>query len=501
MSDARRSAVTRIRERQSAYAVNPWSFRPLLLGPAHIRLLVVTDGPGSFGEADLGLRALLDVLDQAPGPWARIEVTTAHRRADSTADLQDFRFDRHDLAEYHEIWLFGAEARDGVGLSDPELSTLAGFMDAGGGVFATGGAGDLGAALCGRVPRVRSMRSWTAATDPGSERACPDPTRPEWTLARLVLRRYPDSGGGSHPHPVLSGPRGEIRRLPGGAAGAECLGPNSAPDVPGGVRPEVVAWHPVDDVPAGTEHAPRPLGRLSCLDGDAAGVGRVVVAAGWHPFVNVTMVGENGHPDPDRAVGLAGTATGYAALEDVAAHQRALAVWLAPGDVRRQMWWRALWWVRWHHGLAAELATLEAGQAGHAVEAGQADVDLDRLARIGRCAAELLAEIAGRAMVHEWVSGRLRRELPDGELGPPIEDLPAVVLDAVLGAEVQGLAAAFPVGDGQARARAEDVDLDALVADGVRRAISLAGAGLRARADRLVALAQALTTEPDRPLG
>src|SRR4051794_22916342 len=34
-------------------------------------------------------------------------------------------------------------------------------MDRGGGVFATGDHGNLGAAMCSRIPRVRTMRKWT----------------------------------------------------------------------------------------------------------------------------------------------------------------------------------------------------------------------------------------------------------------------------------------------------------------------------------------------------
>ena len=49
--------------------------------------------------------------------------------------------------------------------SDPgALAVLTQFMQAGGGVFATGDHENLGAALCARIPRVRAMRLWNQGT-------------------------------------------------------------------------------------------------------------------------------------------------------------------------------------------------------------------------------------------------------------------------------------------------------------------------------------------------
>ena len=46
-------------------------------------------------------------------------------------------------------------------LRDDELKVLAEWMDRGGGVFATGDHWNLGASMCSRIPRVRTMRKWT----------------------------------------------------------------------------------------------------------------------------------------------------------------------------------------------------------------------------------------------------------------------------------------------------------------------------------------------------
>src|SRR6185436_12595942 len=83
-----------------------------------------------------------------------------HRGTDSNADLQNFRFDAQDLSSYDQIWMFAVQRSDGLLLTDNELKVIAQFMDGGGGVFATGDHEDLGVAMCGRIPRVRSMRKW-----------------------------------------------------------------------------------------------------------------------------------------------------------------------------------------------------------------------------------------------------------------------------------------------------------------------------------------------------
>src|SRR5450432_3149342 len=69
-----------------------------------------------------------------------------------------------------QVWLFGdfpsnlsdnhTESRFSP-LSDSELKCLAEWMDRGGGVFAAGDHWNLGASMCSRIPRVRSMRRWT----------------------------------------------------------------------------------------------------------------------------------------------------------------------------------------------------------------------------------------------------------------------------------------------------------------------------------------------------
>ena len=82
-------------------------------------------------------------------------------------NYQHFKFDENDLNFFDQIWLFGVGApgitaaiADTNDLTEAELLALTEFMNQGGGVFATGDHADLGAPLCGRVPRVRTMRKW-----------------------------------------------------------------------------------------------------------------------------------------------------------------------------------------------------------------------------------------------------------------------------------------------------------------------------------------------------
>ncbi len=93
---------------------------------------------------------------------------------------QGFRFNQEgfELGEYDQVWFFadnpGIESDD-IDSTDPllhkqvrfspleseEQKILATWMDEGGGVFAAGDHGLLGASLGSFIPRVRTMRRWT----------------------------------------------------------------------------------------------------------------------------------------------------------------------------------------------------------------------------------------------------------------------------------------------------------------------------------------------------
>ena len=140
-----------------------------------IRILFVIDGriTESTSPWEFGLGYVLETLrDQSFSWWVRFEVTVEKRDG-------GFRFTQEgfDIDAYDQIWFFGDwpgiiandpnVGDDVIGDYDPldrhELLAVAEWMDRGGGVFAAGDHSLLGASMCHRIPRVRTMRRWTRA--------------------------------------------------------------------------------------------------------------------------------------------------------------------------------------------------------------------------------------------------------------------------------------------------------------------------------------------------
>jgi hypothetical protein len=148
--------------------------------PGGQRILIVADGRLNFSTGPFGLsRCIAALLDHSPRPL----ITLAHRTerpepgeaARTVAriagvDLVLFReFSFHDAApavtigNYDQIWLFGIlQGEPAQALSSDEVATLCAFMNAGGGVFATGDHLNLGRAMGGELPRIRHMRDWSS---------------------------------------------------------------------------------------------------------------------------------------------------------------------------------------------------------------------------------------------------------------------------------------------------------------------------------------------------
>lgn len=552
MPDERERGLEATLRRQRDYLQDPWKFEPILLLPCRVRILMVTDSGGSFGVANFGLRALLDALAVPPGPWVRFDVTTANRRADPTADLQNFRFDGTDLSDYDEIWMFAVE-RAGSEISDSEVRAIAQFMDNGGGIFATGDHEDLGVAMCGRVPRVRSMRKWywpspgpngepvapavggpdrydtlSVGGDPGIQfddqsDDVPQRIRPRlywsWAWNPYFHRAYP--------HPLLCGPRGAIRVLPDHPHEGECYEPAdlsatftfdgyAVTEYPGGVAPEVVAWSQVQgrqvDGNKGVLNG-RSFGAIGAYDGHRAGVGRVAVDATWHHFFNINLVGELGNPHPVKGVGFDASTTGHAAYEDIKAYFRNIAVWLARDSNQQCMWWRALWWTRWHHRLAMDLRPpfLRSADAP----------DLGELLRLGSEARDTLGRSASHCAVRYWILWHVLRprwpklweqlqpvldpwhprpprpEPPGDRFVEPDPELAIglhgeQLVDALVGAAVYAVASRFHSADDDARRAAEDADPDEVVAEHVQHAVRLLADHLGRENERTTRLVRTL---------
>lgn len=347
-----------IRERLTPEAVFDfrWLFR------CQVKILVVTDsGSGGYGTvAGFHLGQVLDVVNDDPWSHIQFDFTKAHRQVTGEAGVIDnFRFDGHNLAQYSQIWMFGIH-REGAGdpLSEAELRAVSEFMDAGGGVFATGDHEDLGNSMCGQVPRVRSMRRWwypnpgpngepvaPAQSNPatqhdtlvnGGSQTDPDPQsiRPRM-YQRTILTGSFLKKVARYPHPVLCGPDGILNYLPDHMHEGLCEVPSDLsqswtfdgatfteyPDDSNGVqvRPEVIAW-------ATNQINSNEFGVLAAYDGHQADVGRVLVDATWHHWFNINTAPYANASNPAHASYTPAT---VAKWEEIKAYFRNVGVWLA----------------------------------------------------------------------------------------------------------------------------------------------------------------------------
>jgi hypothetical protein len=150
-----------------------------------IKILVVVDGGISLTESPsaFGVGRIVRLLRESHIGCTHFTVDTA-RRNNSTAGnptYANFRFDQLDgaqpvLNKYHEVWCFGFNPDNNAGpdsnitqasalpTSDAELAVLTTWMnERQGGLLAIGDHDYLGASMCHRIPRIRSMRRWTNA--------------------------------------------------------------------------------------------------------------------------------------------------------------------------------------------------------------------------------------------------------------------------------------------------------------------------------------------------
>ena len=400
-SDA--DGATRIRLTEAwGIAPVPW------LCTMRVRILVVTDGRinGSHDDNEFGLGQMLDTLhDPSFAWWVSFEAVLVKRDPS-----ESFRFtqDGFDIDHYDEIWFFGdwpgEDANDPafpdgqidlpeyVPLDAEELRIVAEWMDRGGGVFAAGDHTLLGASMCRRIPRVRTMRRWTHAQGVPSFK---DARRHEtlqhvelgptgWEGDEWAQRIYPvlrrDARRpfdllGAYPHPLLCGPYGAIDRFPdhmheGSLFENEEVRLDEPLGIPGydgdeypilepeilaaavGEQPETFRLRPRPEVVAHAVTtnpepltAPEPGGVLmarrldifpgkrfaivGAYDGDAVGIGRVVVDSTWHHWFSMNLVGFQ--------------AKAPALYRGMQSYYRNVALWLARPEQRAGMLFAATW--------------------------------------------------------------------------------------------------------------------------------------------------------------
>jgi len=421
----------------------PW------LWATRIRILFVIDGPISLSrkKEDFGLHQVIQTLrDPEFAWWVRFEVDVGHRDGDSgTAVIRDHRYDPvlvwrrytqfrftqpgFDLDDYDQVWFFGFhpgqeldDSRIGnvPALENAELKRLAEWMDRGGGVFAAGDHGILGASLCSRVPRVRTMRKWKVAQGVPTRDG---PTRYE-TLVHLTQPpgdeptlderfafegdRWPQriepvyhqtlTGPLALPnlatHPILCAPNGIIDRFPDHMHEGEVIEDGAVKldeplDIPGYTRPEYPV--PIPEValagaPPGVDPLPlsRPRPRviahgwttnfgepakrfalIGVYDGDDVKIGRVVVDSTWHHWFSYNLVGFQ--------------ADNQFMFEKMQAYYRNVGLWLSTPAQRASMLASATW------GALAGLSPMAFQRGMSAWEVGERVVDV-----IGRTASQCI---------------------------------------------------------------------------------------------------------------
>jgi len=126
------------------------------------RLLVVTDGSLDGGTGGFGLSRFIATLQSTT--IHGMTPTVLHRMR-QVGPAADSAFDDLDISKFDVLFLFGFE-RTSAALGAPALDRVKRFMQAGGGVFATGDHEDLGTGMCGQIPRVRAMRYWELSETP-----------------------------------------------------------------------------------------------------------------------------------------------------------------------------------------------------------------------------------------------------------------------------------------------------------------------------------------------
>jgi hypothetical protein len=521
-------------DRQLTFSTYPELLYPIWLRPCTVRILMVTDGGGSFTNADFGLTELINVLSVSPGPYVRFAVTKAHRSSTATnADLTSFQFDTHDLSQYDEIWMF-AVARGSGSISDSELKAIATFMDGGGGVFATGDHEDLGVVMCGKIPRVRSMRRWWwPDVGPNGEPVAPNvggPDRHDTNMqGAFAPTEFQDQSDDVpqvispklyhsptpfifrehvYPHPLLCGPKGVLRYLPDHPHEGQCEVPSDLtmsfnfdgstfveyPALPSGSRlaPEVIAFGHngpgIVDFGKGSVQ-PHTIGSIGAYDGHRTSVGRVVVDSTWHHFFNINLIGDPSAGEAAQRAGFGASPAGLAKYEDIKAYYRNIAVWLARPQRHVCMRWRILWDARWYSRLLMDFRPYKDLRL----------VPLAEFIRLGTVARDVLGRLASQCQSTDWLFDIFAEFLPELIIPirpwPPLPDpLPDfdpttvyyahVALNASLGAVLYAIADRYPDAGDEVRDKLEDEDRD-LIAQGVALAVERIREAMSASADSL----------------
>ncbi len=349
------------------------ALKPVLALNTIVDILVVVDfNIATVPGEGFGVGSVIELIRASKVGCMRFRIDIALRGAGTpavvvpadpyAAKYVNFRFDMQDGAakvidRYEQIWCFGFAPNNSGGNSDApiqahptastdtELAYLAKWMKTKkGGLFATGDHDYLGASMCWRMPRIRSMRRWTNADgvppidtpDRIDTLRPPSPAyEPGWPGGPLALGNGPHQGDLTpqpidwepwqrqrisvflekvRPHPVLCHPTlGPIDVMPDHAHEGLChdtgtidldaaydFGEGKEAEYPdalnGGPKPEptVIAYGATLASPPyvfskGPQPARSRFPMISVYDGHRAGVGRVATDSTWHHWFDVNI--------------------------------------------------------------------------------------------------------------------------------------------------------------------------------------------------------------------
>lgn len=343
------------------------------------RILVYTDSLNFQANHDFGLTVFVETLRASTIHGMTPIVVTASRNTGTLADKEGFSLDDPTsgvlISRYDVVFLFGRDT-ELAPITDDERNALATFMEAGGGVFATGDHETLGAGVSGKLLRIRAMRRWNPADAPpgradqtrhstnrsGSNESEDFEDQEDTTPQVLYPNFRTEAGGLGSPHPLLqlARPRRVLEVFPDHPHEGECVVPDAAAlsrRVPIGhtvvtewpndalgtqVLPDKVAFTvSYGDGFAEVGGSKQPLEpklyiAIVAYDGHRAKVGRAVTDATWHHFVNVNLDGASGNG------ALRPGGVDSEALVRIRQYYTNLATWLMPARTRRCLRWPLL---------------------------------------------------------------------------------------------------------------------------------------------------------------
>lgn len=464
-------------------------YLPLL--KQRISILIVTDGI-TFGDADFGLSMMIAALEENFSSSVYFSVKKATRTGSFSFNpnpsvgephYTGFRFNSTQdgnlvIDQFQQIWCFGLQPGNGAFIDtevtshplyaqDAELAELARWMnERQGGVFATGDHAHLGASMCHRIPRVRTMRKWLIADNPptfegydrfdtnrprnpgdtnipGENQADATPQPIEW------IPEYSKRTGAftiqKEPHPILcAGSLGPINVFPDHQHEGQVIEDNqvvvtgtfsfsaadgtvySGPEYPQTgatqTRPKIIARaHTLSEPSYTFDKGPTPardFGLVGVYDGSKEGVGRVVVDSTWHHQLNINL----------RSLAADTASSNYAKIK---AYYRNIGLWLANRSSRYQVFRNAAW-----NSLYTYQASQELAFEGSVFEVGQRFKDI-------------LKHVLSPCLVTEFILDFLPPELIE-PLPLPIDPTPCLTCppfelfeSAILGEVVASMHPAF----------------------------------------------------------